>query len=410
MRFPLAALLLTGLAFTAAAQPAAPPDSVYSAPRTGLAPLATQVSVKSTKSFGQLGKNGNLSLLPIPVLFYQAETGFGYGLGGLLSGRFSSDTLTRPSNARLQYWTTTKGQSLIQLVHSVYTPGEKFYLNGEISAYDILLYYYGIGPNSTSANESETKYKLFIINQRVQKQIAPKLFFGALYRLTDISQIDIPPRNLNDDGTNVFLTDPRVTERERHGTRVSGLGPVITYDTRDVPLAAFHGDLLDVSATFNGTGLGSDYRFTRYQIDARHFQPVFSEKTILAMQFLGQFHTGDVPFRELGGIGANLGGTLYNNANLLRGIYEQRFRDRQMIMFQAELRQKLFWRIDGAVFGGVGNVSNYIDKFNLSNTKYAGGAGIRFNFLRRDRVNLRLDYAGGTGSKPGILFAIGEAF
>ncbi len=410
MRFSLAALLLTGLAFTAAAQPAAPPDSVYTAPRTGLAPLAAQVSVKSTKSFGQLGKNGNLSLLPIPVLFYQAETGFGYGLGGLLSGRFSADTLTRPSNARLQYWTTTEGQSLIQLVHSVYTPGEKFYLNGEISAYDILLYYYGIGPKTTSANESETKYKLFIINQRLQKQIAPKLFFGALYRLTDISQIDIPARNVNDDGTNVFLTDPRVTARERRGTRVSGLGPVITYDTRDVPLAAFRGNLLDVSATFNGTGLGSDYRFTRYQIDARHFQPVFSEKTILATQFLGQFHTGDVPFRELGGLGANLGGTLYNNANLLRGIYEQRFRDRQMIMFQAELRQKLFWRIDGAIFGGVGNVNNYIDKFSLGDTKYAGGAGIRFNFIRRDRVNLRLDYAGGTGSSPGILFAIGEAF
>jgi len=410
MRISLAALFLIGLAFTAAAQPVAPPDSVYTAPSTGLAPLAAQVNVKSTKSFGQLGKDGNLSLLPIPIIFYQAETGFGYGLGGLLSGRFSSDTLTRPSNARLQYWTTTKGQSLIQLVHSVYTPGEKFYLNGEISAYDILLYYYGIGPKTTSANESETKYKLFIVNQRLQKQIAPKLFFGGLYRLTDISQVDIPARNLNDDGTNVFLTDPRVTERERHGTRVSGLGPVITYDTRDVPLAAFRGNLLDVSATFNGTGLGSDYRFTRYQVDARHFQPVFSEKTILAMQFLGQFHTGDVPFRELGGLGANLGGTLYNNANLLRGIYEQRFRDRQMIMFQAELRQKLFWRIDGAVFGGVGNVSNYIDKFSLGDTKYAGGAGIRFNFLQRDRVNLRLDYAGGTGSKPGILFAIGEAF
>ena len=410
MRISLAALLLIGLAFTAAAQPVAPPDSVYTAPSTGLAPLAAQVNVKSTKSFGQLGKDGNLSLLPIPIIFYQAETGFGYGLGGLLSGRFSSDTLTRSSNARLQYWTTTKGQSLIQLVHSVYTPGEKFYLNGEISAYNILLYYYGIGPKTTSANESETKYKLFIVNQRLQKQIAPKLFFGGLYRLTDISQVDIPARNLNDDGTNVFLTDPRVTERERHGTRVSGLGPVITYDTRDVLLAAFRGNLLDVSATFNGTGLGSDYRFTRYQVDARHFQPVFSEKTILAMQFLGQFHTGDVPFRELGGLGANLGGTLYNNANLLRGIYEQRFRDRQMIMFQAELRQKLFWRIDGAVFGGVGNVSNYIDKFSLGDTKYAGGAGIRFNFLQRDRVNLRLDYAGGTGSKPGILFAIGEAF
>lgn len=422
MRFSLAALVFTGLSFTAAAQPAAPPDSVYTtplaAPRSvGLAPPAGQ-QLRSTKSFGQLGKNGTLSLLPIPVLFYQAETGFGYGLGALLSGRFSSDTLTRPSNARVQYWTTTKGQSLIQLVHSVYTPGEKFYLNGEISAYNILLYYYGKGPGTTSANESQTEYKLFIINQRIQKQIAPKLFFGALYRLTNITGISTPAKTTDGNATSVFYTDPRMTERERHDTRISGLGPVLTYDTRDVPLAAFSGNLLDVSATFNGTGLGSDYRFTRYQVDARHFQPLGSNRTILAAQFLGQFQTGDVPFRELAGIGANLGGTLYNNANLLRGIYEQRFRDRQMIMFQAEIRHKLFpnanisWlkRFDGAVFGGVGNVNQYIDKFSLSDTKYAGGAGIRFNFIRRDRVNLRLDYAGGTGSKPGILFAIGEAF
>ncbi|MGY3090068.1 outer membrane protein assembly factor BamA [Hymenobacter sp. UYAg731] len=421
MRFSLAALVLTGLSFTAAAQPAAPPDSVYTtppaAPRSvGLVPMAGQ-QVRSTKSFGQLGKNGTLSLLPIPVIFYQAETGFGYGLGALLSGRFSADTLTRPSNARVQYWTTTEGQSLIQLVHSVYTPGEKFYLNGEISAYDILLFYYGKGPQTVSGDESKTKYKLFIINQRLQKQIAPKLFFGAQYRLTNITSVEAPDAT-KDGKTNVFYTDPRMTERERHDTRISGLGPVITYDTRDVPLAAFHGSLLDFGATFNGTGLGSDYRFVRYQLDARNFQPLGSTNTILATQFLGQFHTGDVPFRELAGLGANLGGTLYNNANLLRGIYEQRFRDRQMIMFQAEIRHKLFpnsnssvlKRFDGAVFGGVGNVNQYIDKFSLSDTKYAGGAGIRFNFIRRDRVNLRLDYAGGTGSSPGILFAIGEAF
>jgi hypothetical protein len=418
MRFSLAALLLTGLAFTAAASPVAPPDSVSTTPGAGLAPLSARMPASGPKSFGQIGKNKTLTLLPIPVLFYQAETGLGYGLGALLSGRFSQDTLTRPSNARLQYWTTTEGQSLIQLVHSVYTPGEKFYLNGEISAYDILLYYYGKGPKTSSDNESETSYKLFIINQRLQKQIVPKLFFGAQYRFTKITDVSSPATNTDNNATSIFYSEQRMTERERQNTQISGLGPVLTYDTRDVPLAAFKGNLLDAGATFNGTGLGSDYRFVRYQLDARHFQPLGSNNTILAAQFLGQFHTGDVPFRELAGIGANLGGTLYNNGNLLRGIYEQRFRDRQMIMFQAELRHKLFpnsnneWlrRFDGAIFGGVGNVNNYIDKFAIGDTKYAGGAGIRFNFIRRDRVNLRLDYAGGTGSAPGILFAIGEAF
>ena len=402
MRFLFAALVLTGLAFAAAAQPAAPLDSAL---------VATPAPPSLTRA-PRAAKPKRLTILPIPVIFYQAETGLGYGLGGLLSGRFSDDTLTRPSNVRVQYWQTQKNQSLIQLVHTVYTPGEQFYLNGEISAYDILLYYYGIGPGSSSNDESETAYKLFIINQRLQKQIAPKLFFGAQYRFTGLRDLEIPAGTVDGVGTNVnrLLSDPRVTPRQRESTRVSGLGPVISYDTRDVPLAAFRGNLLDASVMFNGSGIGSDYRFVRYQLDARHFRPVFSERTILAMQFLGQFHTGDVPFRELAGLGANLGGTLYNNANLLRGIYEQRFRDRQMITFQAELRQKLFWRLDGAVFGGVGNVSNYIDKFSLNQTKFAGGAGIRFNFIRRDRLNLRLDYAGGTGSKPGILFAIGEAF
>ena len=398
MRFPLAALLLTGLTLSTAAQPAAPSEPVY--PASAGAP-ARVLKDKKPKQ---------LTILPIPVLFYQAETGLGYGLGGLLSGRFSADTLTRPSNIRAQYWTTQKKQSLLQLVHTVYTPGEKFYLNGEISAYNIALYYYGVGPTTASADESLQAYKLFIVNQRVQKQIAPKLFFGAQYRFTNLTNFDITPRTTDDQATNVFFRDSRLTARERQDTRVSGLGPVISYDTRDVPLAAFSGNLLDASVMINGTGLGSDYRFVRYQLDARHFQPIGSNKTILALQFLGQFHTGDVPFRELAGLGANLGGTLYNNANLLRGIYEQRFRDRQMITFQAEIRQNLFWRIDGAVFGGVGNVSDGIDKFGLGNTKYAGGAGIRFHFLQRDRVNLRLDYAGGTGSAPGILFAIGEAF
>ena len=413
MRFSLAVLFLTGLAFSVAAQPAAP--SIDSAPL--LPPSTAQKALLAPPAAKDEDKDKRLTVLPIPVIFYQAETGFGYGLGVLLSGRFSADTLTRPSNVRAQYWTTQKKQSLLQLVHTVYTPGEKFYLNGEISAYDIALYYYGTGPNSLSSDESLQAYKLFIINQRVQKQLAPKLFFGAQYRLTDLSQLDVAANTTAGDRTNVFLRES-LAERERHGSRVSGLGPVISYDTRDLPLAAFKGNLLDASVMFNGTGLGSDYRFVRYQLDVRHFQPIVSNHTILALQFLGQFHTGDVPFRELAGLGANLGGTLYNNANLLRGIYEQRFRDRQMITFQAELRQKLFpntgskvlSRFDGAIFGGVGNVASGIDKFGLGNTKYAGGAGIRFNFIRRDRVNLRLDYAGGTGSAPGILFAIGEAF
>ena len=306
----------------------------------------------------------------------------------------------------------------MQLVHSIYTPGEKFYITGEISGYDKLkLFYYGVGNSNDNANESDLTYQLFIINQRVQKQIAKKLFFGAQYRLTDISQLKYDTKADNG-GPNYFSVDPRVTDRERRGTTVSGLGPALTYDTRDVPLAAFTGNLVDLGATFNGTGLGSDYRFVRYQADLRHFQPLGSNNTILALQYVTQLHTGDVPFRELAGLGANLGGSLYNNGNLMRGLYEQRFRDKQMMTFQAEIRHKLFpnagnsfiRRFDLAVFGGVGQTGQSVSDFTGSGTLVAGGAGIHFALIRKDRVNLRFDYAGGTKSAPGLYFAIGEAF
>ncbi|MGI4739482.1 MAG: BamA/TamA family outer membrane protein [Janthinobacterium lividum] len=365
-----------------------------------------------------------ITILPVPVLFYQQETGAGYGLGGLLSGRLGPDTLTRASNARAQFWTTQKSQSLVQFVHTIYSPGEKYYLNGEISSYKNRLYYFGIGndaPQVQNSNRSFLDFQLFIINQRIQKSIAKNQFLGLQYRLSRVYNLSQEQGRINDDGDNIgisdpnnlaqrnyFLVDPRLDQRQRLNFSLSGVGPVYTFDSRDVALAASRGSLLDLQVMFNGGFVGSDYNFVRYQVDARHFQRIFSDKTILALQFLGQFHSGDVPWYGLAGIGANLGGTLYNNANLMRGMYEQRYRDRQMMTAQAELRQHLFWRIDGAAFVSAGQVGYNINDYTLGGIHTAGGVGARFNFIRRDRVNLRFDYAFGTD--PGFYFAIGEAF
>ncbi|RZK21908.1 MAG: hypothetical protein EOO63_18625 [Hymenobacter sp.] len=92
----------------------------------------------------------------------------------------------------------------------------------------------------------------------------------------------------------------------------------------------------------------------------------------------------------------------------MRGIYEQRYRNRQMVTAQAELRQHLFWRIDGAAFLGVGQVGYNLNDYTFGGLHTAGGLGARFNLIRRDRVNLRFDYA--FGKDPGFYFAIGEAF
>jgi hypothetical protein len=402
--FPLllAGLLGGSLVSQGQSLPAGQPDTTRTTATT-----TTETPIKAVKP------PKRITILPIPVLFYQQETGLGYGLGGLLSGRLGTDTITRSSNARVQYWTTQESQNLLQFVHTIYSPGEKFYLNGEISSYKNRLYYFGIGNEVSDNNRSFLDFNLFIINQRFQKSIAKNQFLGLQYRFSRVYQVAPQNGRVNDDGdeiagTNYFFVDPRLDARQRQSFGVSGVGPVYTFDSRDVALGATKGSLLDMQLMFNGKFIGSDYNFVRYQIDARHFQPIFSSKTILALQFLGQFHSGNVPWHALAGLGANLGGTLYDNANLMRGIYEQRYRDRQMMTAQAELRQHLFWRLDGAAFLGVGQVGYNISDYSFGGLHTAGGVGARFNFIRRDRVNLRFDYA--FGKDPGFYFAIGEAF
>ena len=351
---------------------------------------------------------------PIPAAFSQQETGFAVSLTSLPVWRFGQDTRTRKSNARLGGWISQKGQSSLWLNHHIFTPGEKFYLLGELSYYDANYFYYGLGNDTRQQDESRIDYTAIIFNQRVLYRVAPNWFAGLQYRFTTLRNVRYgEPSEAG--RANKFRTDLAqgiLTAREAAGGTTSGFGPALLYDGRDNVLATYRGQYLHVHALWVGRYAGSDYTFARYQVDARHFQPLFgSPKTILALQYLGQLHTGGhVPFRELSGLGADLGGALYNNATLMRGIYEARYRDRQLMTFQAEVRRQLFWRLDGAVFGAVGQVGNQLTDFRLAGTRVAGGLGARFRLNRRDRLNVRLDYGVGSGGSSGVYFAVGEAF
>lgn len=354
------------------------------------------------------------NFIPLPAAFSQQETGFALTLASLPVWRFGQDTLTRKSNARLGGWLSQKGQVSVQLTHNIFTPGERWYLLGELSYYDVNYFYYGIGINTRKADESQVDYAAFIFNQRVLHRLAPNWFGGVQYRFTNLRNVRYgEPSEAG--RTNKFATDLAqgiITEREAAGGNTSGFGPVLLYDGRDNVLATYRGQYLHVHGLFAGRYAGSNYSFQRFQLDARHFQPLFGNtRTILALQYLGEIHTGGlVPFRELSAMGADLGGSIYNYATLMRGIYEARYRDRTLMTFQAEVRRQLFWRFDGAVFGSVGQVGHQLSDFSLGGTRLAGGAGLRFRLNRQDRLNVRLDYGVGSGGNSGIYFAVGEAF
>jgi len=404
MRFLYLPLVLCGLARLSAAQVAPATDSTITT-ITVASPPPLGLTNETPPKKSMFAPSDKPSFIPVPIAFYQQETGFAAGVAILPVWRFGTDTTVRKSNARLLAWYSQEKQTTIQLTHTIFTPGEKFYFSGELSYYDLAFNYYGVGNNTNKDVESHIQYPLFVFDEKALVNVVPNLFVGVRYRLTNLGEVE-----LRDTEGNTFPYYA-IPAEQREGGVSSGVGPALLYDGRDNVLATYRGNFVDAHMLFNGSALGSDYKFNRYQIDARHFNPLFgSNNTIFGVQFLGQYHSGDVPFRELGGMGATLGGSLYNNAYLMRGIYENRFRDRQFTTVQAEIRQKLFWRFDVVGFMGVGQVGYKVSDYTFDGTKVAGGLGARFRFNRRDRLNIRLDYGVGSGGNSGIIFAVGEAF
>jgi hypothetical protein len=72
----------------------------------------------------------------------------------------------------------------------------------------------------------------------------------------------------------------------------------------------------------------SDYKFNSIFSDSRLFRP-FGKRNVWASQLIGQFNMGDVPFNQLALIGGE---------SIMRGYYTGRFRDKNQIAAQTELR------------------------------------------------------------------------
>ncbi len=107
-----------------------------------------------------------------------------------------------------------------------------------------------------------------------------------------------------------------------------------------------------------------------------------------------------MPLIELGGLGGN---------ELMRGYYEGRYLDRNLLAGQVEYRLPLTGRLGLAFFTGAGQVAPRIAAFRLARFKPSLGAGIRFKIVKEENLNLRFDYGIGRGTNN-YYFNLAEAF
>lgn len=91
----------------------------------------------------------------------------------------------------------------------------------------------------------------------------------------------------------------------------------------------------------------------------------------------------------------------------MRGYYDGRFRDKNVVDMQVELRQHVWKRNGVAVWVGAGNVFPDFSSFEVKHILLNYGFGYRWEFKKR--VNVRLDLGFGKG-QTGFIFNINEAF
>ena len=91
----------------------------------------------------------------------------------------------------------------------------------------------------------------------------------------------------------------------------------------------------------------------------------------------------------------------------MRGYCEGRYRDKNIIEGQVELRQHLYKRFGLAVFAGASNA--FPDFKHIYFKQILPNAGIGFRWEFKKNVNLRID-CGLTKNKPGFEFNLNEAF
>lgn len=337
------------------------------------------------------------SFVLIPVLSTAPETGLEVGGAGLYS--FYTDTLhreTRVSNIYGYATITTKGQNRLSLSTNYWSPKNRYHYTVALNFVNFPNNFYGVGNDTRKADADLLDEKRYRLDITAEKQVKRNLYIGILggayyYKYNNKSI------------GGIFDTAPNIEDKD--GGPLVFLGPTITYDSRDNNTYTTKGILL--LTQFKGIKgiLGNNgYTGGLLNVEVSDFIKL-SNKLILGINARAQSLIGGAsPFYLLPQLGSD---------ELMRGYYAGRFRDRNEIAGQAELRYRLSERFGLVGFAGAGQV--FRDNFAVRNFKPNLGGGVRYFFDVEKGLSLRVDY--GIGQRPageqrlsGLYVALGQAF
>ncbi|MCX6272842.1 MAG: BamA/TamA family outer membrane protein [Bacteroidetes bacterium] len=345
--------------------------------------VIAETSFHSPEGRDTLGKK-RVSVLPVPAFGYSPETSTYIGAVGLVSINFYHDTLTRSSNAKAEFNYTWKKQYITSLGWEIFTKNEGFFLKGALvfSKYPDL--YYGMGENTPDS------YKTGFTSNRITGEInllkatTGKRFCGPVIRYLKYARID--------DLTYHPQLLPTLENDE-----IFGFGFRFLTDKRNSLLNPTRGRYTDLAITSN---TWNHIPYYKINVDVRYYL-TFHDNHTFAIRSLNLLSFHSPPFFDLSLLGGD---------NQVRGYYLGRYRDRNLFTLQGEYRAVLYRRWGYTVFGGLSKLNTEISAFDEKYLKPNYGLGLRFMIDRREKINLRFDYARGNKGSDGFYISFGEAF
>lgn len=334
----------------------------------------------------------NVNYLFLPALFRTPETGWGYGASA--SSTFKTthrrDTLTRTSSVNAAVIFTQRGQNFQFIDATIYFPEEKYILYADIGHSFFPEYFWGLGPNTKDDWEERYEYEQYGTYLHFKKQLFEHFFTGLIYEYQNIFKINYIQNGIFDtlqfDGKKPYSN--------------SSLGLSVSYDTRNKAFWPTKGFFFNSYVNRFNPGIGSTYDFTRLVVDVRFFHKIILEH-IFAIQFYNNSTFGQTPMRSY----ARFGGQ-----DNMRGFYQGRLRDRNMATLIAEYRAPVYWRLSVVAFGGIGNVYSTENPLFKNKFHYSFGGGVRLRMMKKDNLNVRIDYGYYSKYNSGFYFTLGECF
>lgn len=318
-----------------------------------------------------------------PILNYDTDVGFGYGLKG-----FFYNYLNSGESIDLTAYNSTKGERWYRFVYSVpdmqRRQGKKYNLAFDfVIDYDKYINYrYYTDWDNFSSSKNSSKYENYI-----REPIEISAVFSRAFTTDFIAELGLKFKSIS---CYNFYSEG-VLQYIKPST-VQHLSLLFNFriDTRTNFINPQKGIVLQISNEYAKDVLGEGQSFFKIGLTLQSYLQIAHPKLILASRIILQTET-DAPYQALLSLGGN---------RTVRGIPQDRYLSQSFVLFNEELRFPIWWRFGGIVGADIGN-STSTPGWIINSI-----LGIRFYM---DNFIVRADFGFGNES-AGFYFNFGHLF